>query len=297
MPSAPATSARPHHLVKTSIFLGFHVAAGVLAYLAGLPSVEAVLLAVGMYFARMFVVTAGYHRYFSHRTFKTSRAFQFLLALGAMTTLQKGVLWWAAHHRHHHRFSDQPEDLHSPRRGFWWAHVGWILSDRYTETRYDKIKDFAKYPELRFFNSELVMVLTFAALCAAFYFGLGFQALVYGCFVSTVFLWHGTFTINSLTHLVGKRVYATSDDSRNSLILALITLGEGWHNNHHYYQTAACQGFRWYEIDITYAILRLLEKLGIVWDLRGVPAEVVDGRLGGRNWLVREVGDQGPGRL
>ncbi|HKO03976.1 MAG TPA: acyl-CoA desaturase [Candidatus Acidoferrales bacterium] len=228
------------------------------------------LLAVGLYGARMFFVTAGYHRYFSHRTFKTSRAFQFLLAFSAMTSLQKGVLWWAAHHRHHHRFSDLEEDIHSPSlNGFWWSHLGWILSKRYNTTRAELVPDLARYPELRWLNKyHMVPGVTLAAVL--FLTG-GLSVFLWGFCVSTVMLWHGTFTINSLCHVFGRRRYATNDTSRNSLILSLITMGEGWHNNHHRYMSSVRQGFFWWEIDLTYYILKMLSWVHIVWDLKMPP--------------------------
>jgi stearoyl-CoA desaturase (Delta-9 desaturase) len=285
--SSPEPGAPGFKLTRTAIFLGFHVATVILVAMAGLPTLPIVGLMIAMYFIRMFAITGGLHRYFSHRTYKTSRTFQNVLAFLSILSLQKGILWWAAHHRHHHRNSDQPDDVHSPRQhGFWWSHMGWIVSPKHDATRWDQIKDFAKYPELRVLNSNAVMIGLFALLCAGFYFFGSFQAVVYGCFVSTVLLWHGTFTINSLTHLFGKRVYATSDDSRNSFVLALITMGEGWHNNHHYYQSTARQGFHWWQLDPTYYILWCLEKVGVIWDLRRVSDEVIEGNLGGRNWLV-----------
>jgi stearoyl-CoA desaturase (delta-9 desaturase) len=237
-----------------------------------------VWLCLGVYMLRIFGVTAGYHRYFSHRTFKTSRAFQFVLALIGASSLQKGPLWWAAHHRHHHRFSDLYGDVHSPGlQGFVWAHVGWILADDYERTEIEKVKDLAKYPELVWLNTwHLVPGI---ALAVVLFLAGGFPALVWGFFLSTVLSWHGTFVINSLTHVYGKRRYKTTDDSRNSLVLALITFGEGWHNNHHYYQSSTRQGFYWWEIDISYYLLRLLSALGLVWDLREPPAQVVGGSL------------------
>jgi stearoyl-CoA desaturase (delta-9 desaturase) len=228
-----------------------------------------------LYVIRMFAVTGVYHRYFSHRTYKTSRVFQFMLALLAMSSAQKGVLWWAAHHRHHHKFSDTPQDVHSPRqRGFFYAHVGWLF-DRNEQTDFSKIKDFARYPELVFFNEFWWIPPT--ALGFITFLALGWSGLLIGFALSTVLLWHGTYTINSLTHLFGKRVYETADDSRNSFILALITLGEGWHNNHHYYQASTRQGFHWWQIDITYYALRLLGVVGLIWDIREPPAAVVEG--------------------
>ncbi len=233
-----------------------------------------ILLALVLYYVGMFFVTAGYHRYFSHRSFKTSRVFQFVLAFMAMTSAQKGVLWWAAHHRHHHRFSDEEEDLHSPLRfGFWWSHIGWILSEKYNETRTELISDFAKYRELRWLNKyHLVPPLVLAVVL--FVIG-GWGALVWGFFIRTVMLWHGSFTINSLSHVFGRRRYPTSDTSKNNWFLALLTLGEGWHNNHHRYMASARQGFFWWEIDGTYYVLKVLSWFGIVWDLRQPPAEIL----------------------
>jgi stearoyl-CoA desaturase (delta-9 desaturase) len=231
-------------------------------------------LALGVYFVRMVVVTAGYHRYFAHRAFKTSRVFQFLLALGAQSAAQKGVIWWASHHRWHHKHSDSPEDVHSVRqRGFWYAHVGWLLGPGWNDTKHDTVSDLTRYPELRFLNSGAVQILPAVALGAVCLAAGGLHGLVWGFLVSTVLLWHGSFSVNSLAHVFGKRRYPTSDDSRNSFWLALVTTGEGWHNNHHHYQSSARQGFRWWEIDATFYVLRLLELLGVVWDLRRPPRE------------------------
>jgi stearoyl-CoA desaturase (delta-9 desaturase) len=239
-------------------------------------------LAAGLYVLRMFGITGGYHRYFSHRTFKTSRVFQAMLAIFGLISFQKGPLWWAAHHRHHHRHSDEHGDLHSPGlQGFLWAHMGWILTTEHDETDYDRIADYAKYPELVWLNEYNVVpgVVLGAVLFAAG----GLPALVWGLFVSTVCTWHATFAINSLTHMFGKRRYATKDDSRNNWLLAIICMGEGWHNNHHYYKSATRQGFYWWEVDLTYYILRALAAVGIVWDLKEPSEEIknsnrVDGK-------------------
>lgn len=233
-------------------------------------------LCLALYLVRMFAITAGYHRYFSHRTFRTGRAFQLLLALLGVTAMQKGPLWWAAHHRHHHLHSDDPDDLHSPgRQGFWWAHVGWILSQEHDETDYERIPDFARFPELVWLDRY--HHLPGVALAAVLFLAGGWPALVWGFFLSTVLTWHATFAINSLTHMIGRRRYPTKDDSRNSLLLALLTLGEGWHNNHHYYMASTRQGFFWWEIDVSYYTLKLLAFLGLVWDLREPPRKVVEG--------------------
>jgi stearoyl-CoA desaturase (delta-9 desaturase) len=228
---------------------------------------------VGGYAVRMFAITAGYHRYFAHRTFKTGRVFQFLLALVAMSSAQRGPLWWATHHRHHHKYSDLPEDVHSPKqRGFWYSHVFWLLGSRHSATDFERVKDLAKYPELRWLNRNDMLI---AVAWGFVLFGIGGStALVWGHFVPLVVTWHVTFTINSLSHVWGSRRYATDDDSRNNVLLALLTFGEGWHNNHHHYQRSARQGFYWWEVDLTYYGLKLLEALRIVRDVEGVPRHV-----------------------
>jgi stearoyl-CoA desaturase (Delta-9 desaturase) len=250
-----------------------HVAAVIGVVLVG-ASIDLVALSLALYALRMFFITAGYHRYFAHRAFKTSRAFQLVLAVMGATAAQKGVLWWAGHHRNHHRFADTPRDLHSPvQSGFFWSHIGWIIASKYDATPVDRIRDFAKYPELRWLDRHYLVppLLGLVGLYAAW----GLPVMVWGGLVSTVLLWHGTFTINSLAHLYGTRRYDTPDNSRNNLLLALITGGEGWHNNHHRFRSSANQGFFWYEIDMTFAVLRVLEALGVVWDLRMPPASVL----------------------
>jgi len=226
---------------------------------------------------RTFAITGGYHRYFSHRAYKTSRAFQLVLALLGISATQKGPLWWSSHHRRHHKYSDMPEDVHSPRqRGFVWSHVLWILVKRHQHADYSNIKDLTKYPELRFVD-RYENLLVFLQVGLFWWFG-GVHALIWGYCISTVLGWHSTFCINSLTHMFGRRRYPTDDDSRNSLILALLTFGEGWHNNHHYYQRSANQGFYWWEIDISYYVLRSLSAVGLIWDLHVVPKHVRDRR-------------------
>lgn len=231
----------------------------------------ALALCAGAYFIRMFGITAGYHRYFAHRSFKTSRAFQFILAWLGCCSLQKGPLWWAGHHRHHHRYSDTEEDLHSPHTtSLYWSHLGWILTPAHNATNWHAVRDLSRYPELRLLNRlHWVPGILWATAC---WFIDGWTGLVWGFFISTVILYHAVFTINSLCHIFGKRRYSTSDLSRNNFWLALLTLGEGWHNNHHYYQSSANQGFFWWEIDISYYLIRLLGCCGLVWDIRTPPA-------------------------
>ncbi len=231
----------------------------------------ALALCVVMFVTRKFGITGAFHRYFSHRSYKTSRPFQFFLAFLGGAAAQKGALWWAAHHRHHHKHSDTDEDLHSAKlEGFYWSHVGWVLSDEYEEYDPNGVKDLAKFPELVWLDKWIfIPPVTAAVLC--FLIG-GWSGLVVGFFISTVILYHTTFAINSLCHMFGSRRYETGEESKNSLWLAIITMGEGWHNNHHHYPLSARQGFFWYELDITYYILLGLEKVGLVWDLKAPPA-------------------------
>jgi stearoyl-CoA desaturase (Delta-9 desaturase) len=263
---------RVNWVSSTSFFL-VHVVC-LAAVFTGVSRTALILLVV-TFVGRIFFVTGGYHRYFSHRSFRTSRGFQLVLAFGAESSAQKGVLWWAAHHRHHHRFSDTQRDLHSPTRGFWWSHVGWILCDRYGDTEVDAIRDFARYPELRFLDRhDWLPPWTMAVACLLIG---GWSGLVVGFFWSTVLLWHSTFSINSLAHVIGRRRYDTDDTSKNSFALALLTGGEGWHNNHHRYPASARQGFFWWEIDTTYYTLRVLASAGVVRDLRRPPPSVLFG--------------------
>ena len=246
----------------------------------------AVAVAMALYVVRMFAITGFYHRYFSHRSFKTNRFWQFLFAVAGNTAVQRGPLWWAAHHRHHHRFADQKADIHSPsQHGFWWSHVGWITSRENFPTNKGYVKDWLKYPELVWINRfdtviPLVLAISLYVLGEVLSETMphlhtnGPQLFVWGFLISTVVLFHGTFTINSLDHMIGTRRYDTPDTSRNNAVLALITLGEGWHNNHHHYAVSARQGFFWWEIDMTYYLLRIMVFLGIVRDLRPVPEHI-----------------------
>ncbi|MDR4495515.1 MAG: acyl-CoA desaturase [Nitrospirales bacterium] len=273
-------------MVRTFPFLAMHVAILLVFWVGWSPI--AVTMAVALYVIRMFAITGFYHRYFSHRTFKTSRGMQFVFALMGASAVQRGPLWWAANHRLHHAHSDRPTDVHSPaQHGLWGSHIGWFLTHGQLSTKLKRIKDFSRFPELRFLDRfDTLVPLTLAV--SLFLFGEwletlypslgtnGWQMLVWGFVVSTVALWHGTFTINSLSHRFGSQRYATGDESRNNFLLALLTLGEGWHNNHHRYPSATRQGFRWWEIDITYYLLKGLQLCGLIWDIRPVPASVLN---------------------
>lgn len=253
-------------------FLLVHLAAFA-ALITGV-TMSALVVCVVLYVVRMFGVTAGYHRYFSHRSFKTGRVVQFMLAFLAQSSAQRGVLWWAAKHRHHHKHSDTEFDVHSPRhRGFLYSHVGWIFTPQHSETDFEAIPDLMRYPELVWLNQHPYLP---AALLAVGCFAVGgWPLLIVGFFWSTVLLYHGTFFINSLAHVHGTQRYVTGDDSRNNWWLAVITLGEGWHNNHHAYQRSTRQGFRWYEVDATFYVLKALSWLRVVTELGEPPVELV----------------------
>ena len=265
-------------------FVGLHLACFGVLFVG--VSWFALATALLLYAVRMFAITGFYHRYFSHKAFRTSRAMQFLFALLGAMSVQRGPLWWAAHHRHHHRHADTEHDVHSPvTRSFFWSHMGWFLTVRGYRTDLDRVRDLARYPELRWLDRfDVVVPIVLAA--ALFLLGgwlqrnhpqlgtSGPQLLVWGFFVSTVVLFHATVTINSLAHRWGTRRYPTRDNSRNNWLLALITFGEGWHNNHHHFPGAARQGFRWWEVDGTYYVLRAMSWVGLVWDLKPVPTHL-----------------------
>ena len=241
--------------------------------------------AIFFYALRMFGITAFYHRYFSHKTFKTSRAAQFIFAIICAAATQRGPLWWASNHRHHHVHSDKPSDIHSPKQtGFLWSHMGWFLSKKNFKTNFERIQDFAKFPELTWLDRfDVVVPFLFALLTFSIGFFLnvffpslgtsGWQMFVWAYVISTIFVFHGTFVINSLAHVIGKPRFKTRDESKNSFILALITFGEGWHNNHHKFPGSARQGLHWWEIDLSYYGLLVLEKLGIIWDINKGPSK------------------------
>jgi stearoyl-CoA desaturase (delta-9 desaturase) len=244
---------------------------------------QALILCVALYWLRIFAIGAGYHRYFSHRAYSTSRAFQFVLAFLSQTTAQKSVLWWASKHRHHHLHSDTEHDVHSPRhKGFIYSHMGWIFARKHDAPDLAKVQDLARYPELVWLhNHELLPAIVLGGLCFAL---AGWSGFVVGFLWSTVLVYHGTFCINSLAHVSGRKRYVTGDDSRNNWLLAVFTMGEGWHNNHHAYQASARQGFKWWEIDPTYYLLKALSWTGLVWDLKTPPEQVLrnEQRLGAK---------------
>jgi len=273
-PAARTFERGPDERVNRAASIPFalvHVLAVVGTLWFGVTGRALIVFAV-LYVGRIWFITAGYHRYFAHRSYRTNRVFQFILAFGGSAAAQKGPIWWAGHHRDHHRYSDTELDIHSPKRGFWWSHLGWILCDKYDPIKYDRMKDFAKYPELVWIEKHNWVAPWLCAITAGLV--AGWPGLFFGFFGSTVLCWHSTFMVNSLAHVMGRRRYATDDTSRNSWFIALFTLGEGWHNNHHYYQASARNGFYWWELDVTYYVLKAMSWVGLVHDLK-VPSRAV----------------------
>ena len=243
-----------------------HVGAvGVVFFLP--PSWLDLTLFFGLYLLRGFGLTAGFHRYFAHRAYQTSRFFQFCLGWFGSMAIQRGPMWWAGHHRAHHKHSDQEGDPHSPIvRSVWWSHVGWVVSDELKEADKQNMKDWHKYPELWWLDKYdwLPGTLTgFFCLAVG-----GWSGFFWGFLFGTICLYHTTFCVNSVCHLFGSRRFETTDKSRNNPLVAMVTMGEGWHNNHHHYPSAARQGFKWWEFDLSYCILKVLSWGGIVWGLR-----------------------------
>ena len=277
------TSAEQLNWLRIIPFIVLHLACGAILWV-GWSSI-AVIVAIAFYAIRMIAITAFYHRYFAHKTFKTNRIAQFIFAVIGSAATQRGPLWWASHHRHHHYYSDTDDDVHSPKKGLFWSHMGWFLSNKHFKTRLDLIPDFARYRELVLLDRFDVLI---PIICMLLLYGLGsllaalapelgtngLQMLVWGYVISTVVLLHMTLCINSMAHRLGTRRFNTEDTSRNNFLLAIFTFGEGWHNNHHRFPNSARQGLKWWEIDISYYCIKSLEKLGVVWNVKTGPTSL-----------------------
>ena len=281
--SEPPTSGAKVEWFRCAPYIAIHALASLAFFYPFVWS--CLLLCLFSYSIRMFAITAFYHRYFSHRAFKTSRFVQFIGGFIACCSAQRGPLWWAAHHRRHHRHSDTEKDMHSPKtNSLFWSHTLWFMTDYAVPTFLKEIPDWLKFPELRFLNRYDWIPVVIWAL-SSFMIGewvwfnsltgmTGMMTFIWGFVIPTVLLYHGTFAVNSLTHLWGKKRFDTGDDSRNNSLVALFTFGEGWHNNHHFFPGSAKQGFFRGEFDLTYIGLRILSLFGLVSNLRPVPAWV-----------------------
>jgi len=261
-------------LVVAAFMAFFHIACFAFIYTG--VSFVAVMTAFAMYVIRGIGVTGGYHRLLAHRAFKTSRFVQFLFALAGSLAVQGGPIWWVSHHRSHHRDTDTDEDIHSPvTRGMWKAHMGWMITDEAFNENGANSRDLHKFAELKFLQRYYVWLVVLEMI-GLFGFGSiwawvfpesgtsGLQMLVWGFFISTVFTWHVTFMVNSVCHRYGSQPYDTKDASTNNFFVGVLGFGEGWHNNHHYYPNSARHGLRWWQLDTTWWLIRLLQVLGIV---------------------------------
>jgi stearoyl-CoA desaturase (delta-9 desaturase) len=228
------------------------------------------------HFLRAVGLTLAFHRYFAHRAFQMNRVARFVWACIGTAAMQKGPLWWAGHHVNHHRFADREGDPHSPMiSGVYYAHIGWFLNDakhNVIEASNPVIRDFSKAPEILWLDRLFFVPPILLAL--AIYLAGGMPWLVWGFCLPTVTLAHATFAINTVNHLFGSRRFDTIDESRNNVVTALFAAGEGWHNNHHRYQRAARNGFYWWEFDPTWYVIRLMEMVGLAWDVQPVPARI-----------------------
>ena len=231
-------------------------------------------------------ICLGYHRYFTHRSFTTYKPIEYLLAICGCMAGEAGPISWVAAHRYHHTYSDMEDDPHSPLRGFFWAHMGWLFAREKFLSEFESYKRYA--PDMardRFlvWLDRFHLVPT-ALLAWGLYAMGGWTFVVWGIFVRSVMVYHSTWLVNSASHVWGYRTYQTTDKSRNNWWVALLTFGEGWHNNHHAFQRSARHGFRWWEIDPTFMMVKLLWMFGLASDIhlpvrhdhRGVTIPVAD---------------------
>ena len=279
---------RPARTQVMTVIIGmtvFHLAC-LAAFYTGI-SLTAVIVAFIAYVMRGMGVTTGFHRLLAHRSFKTNRVVQFMFALAGSLAVQGGPLWWVAHHREHHAETDTERDIHSPViHGLWRSHMGWMMTDAAFNEKGTNSRDLHKFPEIKFLQRYYVWLIV--AQIAGFY-GLGAwlsgafpdlgtsgaQLVVWGFFISTVFTWHVTFMVNSVCHRWGGQPYDTGDASTNNIFIGIFAFGEGWHNNHHFYPSSARHGLRWWQLDVTWYLIRVMQAVGLVSDAK-IPKELRD---------------------
>ncbi len=266
--SSPLAQKRRIHVPAFAFIVGVHILA-----LAGLFTFSWAALAVCVvlhWLTGGVGITLGYHRLLTHRSFQTPKIVEYILAIIASLACQGGPISWVAVHRIHHAKSDQPGDPHSPRDSFFWAHMGWCIHrndiiDDYKE--YSKFApDLAKDPVHRFLNQNFM--LWTVLLAAGLYAWGGISFVVWGIFVRLVLVYHSTWFVNSATHVWGYKNFKTGEDSSNLWWVALLSYGEGWHNNHHAFQTSARHGLKWWEFDTTYMMIKTLEMFGLAKDIK-----------------------------
>ena len=250
----------------------FHIGAVAALFMFTWPALIACL--VLWWAAGSLGVGMGFHRLLTHRGFKTPKGVEYFLTLCGLLALEAGPIRWVVTHRIHHAHTDAPGDPHTPREGSWWAHMGWILKG--TAQRYDDsvcmryAPDLMKDPVHRWFEKWYYVPLV--VLGGILFAVGGWPMLFWGVFLRVTFNFHTTWLVNSATHLWGTRRFETKDDSRNSWWVALLTWGEGWHNNHHAHPSAARHGLAWYEVDVNWWGIRALQSLGLAKDIKLINA-------------------------
>jgi len=244
--------------------------------LTGTNSTDWLLFAV-IYPIQSIGVGVSLHRYFAHRSFKTSRWFQFMMALMAASVFGDAVRF-TGKHRLHHRYSDTTNDTHTPLKGFWSCWYGSLLDNGYTDAELcDAARDLKKYPELMWLH-RYWMVPGLVLCGIAFLIG-GLSSVAIGVLLGSTLLLNQAAAVNYFCHKYGRRRFDTRDRSTNNALIAALSFGEGWHNNHHYYPATARAGFHWWEVDMYYWVIWLFEKLGLVWDVRQPTQEMLNKNL------------------
>jgi stearoyl-CoA desaturase (delta-9 desaturase) len=247
---------------------GLHVGA-LLALLPSNFSWKAVGLAIFLHWVTGGLgITLGFHRLVTHRSFQTPKWVEYFLVFCGTLALQGGPIEWVGMHRIHHLHSDQGHDPHDSNQGFWWSHLGWMMYHAPAQSEVPRFtKDIADDPVYQFFQNYMVHIQV--ALGLLLFFVGGWSFVVWGIFVRAVVVYHCTWLVNSATHKFGYRTYEDSgDNSTNCWWVALLVYGEGWHNNHHAFQYSARHGMKWWEIDLTWMTIQLLQSLGLAWNVK-----------------------------
>ena len=268
-------------------FLGSVLAIGLL-WRAGIGAVEVVLL-VSMYALSLIGITVGFHRHFAHCAFRTNIAVRIILAILGSMAAQGPVIHWVSNHRRHHQYSDQPGDPHSPHfhegvRGLWHGHIGWMLNNEVTNAAVfakDLLRDSAIAKVNQLYLTWVILGLVIPSVVGGVltltWMG-ALQGFLWGGLVRIFLAHNATWSINSITHLYGNRSFDTQEQSTNNLWLAMPTVGEAWHNNHHAFPNSAKFGLKWWQVDLGYWVIRVLEVVGLAWDVKAPTAGMIEAK-------------------
>lgn len=223
---------------------------------------------VSNYFITCFGITACYHRQLTHRSFETPKWLEYLMAFAGTLAVQGNPIEWVSAHRHHHCQCDDVADPHSPKDGFWWSHLGWMLDCGTQPLLFDtsNVKDLKKDKFYTFLKNHYIKI-TLAQPFVYYLLG-GWTAVIWGFALRTVLVWHITWAVNSLSHIWGRQMFKTGDISMNNPLIGILAMGEGWHNNHHAFESSVRHGLKWWQLDVTWLFILTLEKLGLASKLR-----------------------------